>query len=100
MYYIYDKELVLFATNDLIASSKGTPYFQPPEIHNENIEYFSGSKVDIWSSGCILFNMITGKLAFQAESVGGVLDNILNKDVEYPKEILKEKTLLDLLNSN
>jgi hypothetical protein len=44
--------------------------------------------------------MITGKLAFQAESVGGVLDNILNKDVEYPKEILKEKTLLDLLNSN
>jgi serine/threonine protein kinase len=42
-----------FAADDMCHTSQGTPAFQPPEIAN-GMEYFSGFKVDIWSSGVTL----------------------------------------------
>ncbi|XP_075775224.1 serine/threonine-protein kinase Nek3 isoform X1 [Pelodiscus sinensis] len=43
----------------------GTPYYVPPEIW-ENIPY--NNKSDIWSLGCILYELCTLKHPFQAKS--------------------------------
>lgn len=42
----------------------GTPYFMAPEVLEGNY----GSKCDIWSLGCILFMIMTGRLPFEGNS--------------------------------
>jgi serine/threonine protein kinase len=57
-----------FQRSDLCHTSQGSPAFQPPEIADGN-EYFSGFKVDIWSSGVTLFNITTGKYPFEGDNI-------------------------------
>ena len=38
----------------------GTPMFYAPEL----IQGTYGPQVDIWSAGCVLFEMLTGEVAF------------------------------------
>ena len=45
--------LDLFAQDDSIHTSQGSPVFQPPEVAN-GVDRFSGFKLDVWSSGITL----------------------------------------------
>ena len=45
----------------LARSLKGTPNFMAPEVMNEQPYY---SKADIWSVGCLVLELLTGKLPF------------------------------------
>ena len=38
--------------------SKMMPIFRPPELLSKKKKY--SEKADIWSAGCIIFNMVTG----------------------------------------
>ena len=42
------EQLDMFAKDDTITTSQGTPAFQPPEVANGR-EQFSGFKIDVWS---------------------------------------------------
>lgn len=42
----------------------GTPYFMAPEVLDGDYT----SKCDIWSLGCILFMIMTGRLPFEGNS--------------------------------
>ena len=52
----------------------GTPYYASPEVWND--EAYS-SKSDIWSLGCIIYEMITLHPPFRAESMEGLYHKVM-----------------------
>ena len=70
----------------------GTPIYNAPEI----IQKWSYSeKVDLWSIGVILFNMITGCQPFNTEGDDNDIDKeVLEKDVQF--EVIDNENIRDL----
>lgn len=58
--------------------SLGTPAYMPPEQIREplNVDH----RVDIWALGAILYELLTGQMAFTGENVKIVLDRVLGED--------------------
>ncbi|XP_030375851.1 serine/threonine-protein kinase stk11 [Scaptodrosophila lebanonensis] len=69
------EQLDLFAPDDTCTTGQGSPAFQPPEIANGH-ETFSGYKVDIWSTGVTLYNLVTGLYPFEGDNIFRLLENI------------------------
>jgi len=65
---------VLQHTYDCAKTAIGTPYYLSPEICQEK-PY--NQKSDIWSLGCILYELVTLKHAFDANSMKGLVLKIL-----------------------
>ncbi|XP_066260931.1 serine/threonine-protein kinase STK11 isoform X1 [Euwallacea similis] len=84
----------LFAKDDTCYIGQGSPAFQPPEIAN-GADSFPGFKVDIWSSGVTLYNIMTGKYPFEGDNIYRLFENIGKGDFTIPNEI--EDPLRDLL---
>jgi len=61
-------------TYDCAETAIGTPYYLSPEICQEK-PY--NQKSDIWSMGCILYEMLTLQHAFDANSMKGLVYKIL-----------------------
>lgn len=59
----------------------GTPYYMSPELLMENPRY--NYKSDLWSVGCLLFEMITLRRPFIAKDFMSLSQKILN--LEYPR---------------
>lgn len=66
---------VLKNTHEFASTQIGTPYYMSPEIMN-NKKY--NSKTDIWSLGCILYELICLKLPFEGKSMKQLCQNILH----------------------
>lgn len=62
----------------------GTPYFMAPEVLNEN---YKGGSCDIWSLGCVLYMIATGKRPFDGTSRSEVSDLICRADYPAPDHI-------------
>ena len=62
------------AKSGLLKTQTGTPYFASPEVWNGK-PY--GIKSDIWSLGCILYQMTTLKMPFQGNNFKEVYNNVL-----------------------
>lgn len=77
------EQLETFAEDDTCTTGQGSPAFQPPEIANGQ-ESFSGSKVDIWSSGVTLYNLTTGLYPFEGDNIYRLLENIGRGQWEAP----------------
>ncbi|TRY73629.1 hypothetical protein TCAL_13050 [Tigriopus californicus] len=80
------EELDLFAPDDTITTSQGTPTFQPPEIAN-GADAFAGFKIDIWSSGVTLYNFVTGSYPFEGETIFRLFENIATCEFEVPSHV-------------
>ena len=65
---------VLKHTNELARTAIGTPYYLSPEIC-ENAAY--NNKSDVWSLGCILYELLTLKHAFEAGNMKGLVLKIM-----------------------
>lgn len=65
---------ILQHTYDQIYTAIGTPYYLSPEICQEK-PY--NQKSDIWSLGCILYELLTLRHAFDANSMKGLVLKIL-----------------------
>ena len=67
----------------------GTPYFMSPEQNNSN---YYDKKTDIWSLGCILYELITLEKPFEANNI-----NMLNQKITkgYYKPIELKSNSLD-----
>lgn len=86
---------VLQHTSDWAKTAIGTPYYLSPEIW-QNMPY--NQKSDVWSLGCILYEMVTLKHAFDATNIKGLVLKILrNNYPEIPKQYSKD--LKDLISS-
>ncbi|XP_071953889.1 serine/threonine-protein kinase STK11-like [Antedon mediterranea] len=82
-----------FTKDDTCRTSQGSPAFQPPEIANGN-EFFSGFKVDIWSSGITLFNITTGQYPFAGDNIYKLFENIGKGNFTVPADTGQPLTTL------
>lgn len=77
----------------------GTPFFVAPEIVRGEAY---GPKVDIWSTGVMLYNLISGRLPFSGGNMKEVVKTIQNEELKFPDETFKfvsneAKDLISLL---
>lgn len=64
---------ILENTYDCAKTAIGTPYYLSPEICNQLSYSF---KSDIWSLGCVLYEMLTFKHPFEGENIRQLIENI------------------------
>ncbi|WAQ89865.1 hypothetical protein PtA15_11A557 [Puccinia triticina] len=83
-------------TNDLMATSCGSPCYAAPELVVQDGRYV-GSQVDVWSCGVILYAMLAGYLPFDDDPSNPDGDNInllykyiINTPLSFPDWITDE----------
>ncbi|CAN8067237.1 unnamed protein product [Agarophyton chilense] len=81
----------------LLHTQCGTPDYCAPEIIDIAQEGYTGSKVDAWSCGIILFALLCGRLPFLDQDVEKLYDQILACKVKYPSHL--SRNARDLLEN-
>src|SRR4051794_16890442 len=69
-------------------------YLQAPEIL-ESKDY--DGKADIWSVGCIFYEMLVGVYPFRGVNEADLLNNIKTKELTLPKDLDVSKNSVDVL---
>jgi 5'-AMP-activated protein kinase catalytic alpha subunit len=80
---------------DLIKEQCGTPAYIAPEILKD--KGYSGFKVDIWSSGVVLFAMLYGTVPFKASNMSELHTLIMQASYVLKDEI--SESARDLLKN-
>ena len=62
------------AKKGLLKTQTGTPYYASPEVWKDKPYDF---KSDIWSLGCVLYEMITLSPPFTAQSMSGLAQRVI-----------------------
>jgi chromosome segregation ATPase len=95
-------KLVDFATmredmeaGGMAASIKGTPAYMAPEIWSKGD--YEGEKVDVWSMGVILYEMVCGELPWLGKDIKGHLHNVRNDPLKIKPSLGLSKELCELL---
>ncbi|KAG6857459.1 hypothetical protein H0H87_003526 [Tephrocybe sp. NHM501043] len=68
--------------NGLLSTSCGSPHYAAPEVIIGG--KYNGSAADIWSCGVILFALLTGKLPFDDDDIGTLLNKVKLGKFEFP----------------
>ena len=73
-----------FATNctngETMNEQLGTPQYAAPEIFEQKLYT---NKVDMWSTGVVLYNMIKGTQPFSNKDIENVKEQVLHKDIDF-----------------
>ncbi|CAK78417.1 unnamed protein product (macronuclear) [Paramecium tetraurelia] len=64
----------------------GTPYFQAPEIIQNKQDYTCA--VDVWSLGCVFYELCKSQLLFQANTIQEIQNIVLNFNQKYLEDKL------------
>ena len=96
-------KIIDFGLSKLLSSSKefatsfvGTiPYIDPRIITIKNFQY--SKEADIWSLGCICYEMLTGKKVFETQLVSELITKIKEGKYKLPQTISRE--FISFLNS-
>lgn len=75
-----DMNVSKIAKNGLLYTQTGTPYYASPEVWKDK-PY--DSKSDIWSLGCVMYEMAALKPPFRAEDMDGLFKKVIKGS--YPK---------------
>lgn len=67
-----------------IGFAPGTPHYMPPERVNGKR---GDERVDIYSLGAILYEMLTGKIAFDGNDVAVIMESRVTGDPEAPRKV-------------
>ncbi len=72
---------------DLTASGVvlGSPLYMSPEQMMRSKDV--GMPTDVWALGCVLFELVTGKAAFAADSMTAVVGHVLHHDPSPPSHL-------------
>lgn len=66
----------------------GSPVYMSPEQIRASCEV--DARTDIWSVGCVLYELLTGQLAFNAPAIPQLMSMILEQDPGRPSSIVPE----------
>ncbi|TBU06028.1 protein kinase [Hamiltosporidium magnivora] len=83
----------LYDPKTTIKNYCGSPYYSPPEMINGS--RYIGPEIDIWSMGVLLYNMVEGKLPFDAKSLNTLYSKINRGSFKLSNNI--SSSLKDLL---
>ncbi|KAK8793948.1 hypothetical protein WA171_003076 [Blastocystis sp. BT1] len=77
------------ATDMFAMTQVGTPYYIAPEVCQNRVYT---NKIDMWSLGCILYELMTRKPPFQSSTIGGLFSSIIfsptpQLPTNYPKSM-------------
>jgi len=65
----------------------GTPaYMSPEQARGRSLDH----RTDIWSFGCVMYEMLTGKVAFQGETISDTIARVIERDPDWdslPSEV-------------
>ena len=98
-----DMNVSKIAKNGLLYTQTGTPYYASPEVWKDK-PY--DSKSDIWSLGCVIYEMATLKPPFRAEDMDGLYKKVIKGSYqkigdEYSKSLASVlKSMLQVNPSN
>jgi serine/threonine protein kinase len=83
---------ILQGTMDMASTFTGTPYYMSPEVLKH--EGYN-SKSDVWSIGCLLYEMCTYQHAFEGQGLMGVMYKIVEGRVpELPEPYSRELNVI------
>ena len=76
----------------------GTVNYMAPEMIKESESTLA---TDLWALGCMIFKMYTGKVPFPGMSEMACFPNILNRQIDWPKniEIVEARSLKQALDA-
>ena len=69
-----DLNVSKISKSGLASTQTGTPYYASPEVWKDQPYDL---KSDIWSLGCVLFEIITLKPPFRAENMEGLYNKVI-----------------------
>jgi NIMA (never in mitosis gene a)-related kinase len=73
---------------DMASTFTGTPYYMSPEVLKH--EGYN-SKSDVWSIGCLIYEMCTLQHAFEGQGLMGVMYKIVEgRTPEIPKQYSRD----------
>lgn len=75
-----------FAEGRSMTGVVGTPYYVAPEVLLGR-EY--NEKVDVWSSGVILYIMLAGIPPFYGESAGEIFEAVVRANLRFPSRVFR-----------
>ncbi len=70
--------------SELAETNCGTPLLMAPEILDGKLY---GHKADVWSLGCLFYEMLTGFPPFTGHDIGSLKANLRKGDYQIPKTI-------------
>ena len=82
--------------NDWIQTMCGTPVCMAPEVVAGCLYNY---KVDVWSLGTLLFNLITGTYPFKGKTIGELKENLRIGAYKIPRDVVISLECLHFLNS-
>ena len=85
----------LDSDKDMATTMVGSPIYMAPEvIMGQNYNHMA----EIWSLGCVIFELIFGQCPFEEKSIAKLIGRIKNSDIDFPKNVISD-TLENLLKS-
>lgn len=93
---IADLGLAKILENDLANTVAGTRTLMAPEILRQEAY---GHKADVWSIGCLFYQLLFGFLPFQGESQQLLIDAVMRGEYGIPKTVHLTKGCLDFLTN-
>ena len=84
----------IYKNNELLTTACGSPFYAAPEMIKG--EKYNGTKVDIWSSGIVLYAMLCGFLPFEDPDNEKLYLKIIEGNFDYPPFLSKE--VIDLIS--
>lgn len=82
--------------DDLSSTRLGTPLVMAPEVLGSNTYDHSA---DVWSLGCIYYEMLTGFTPFTGKNQRSLLENVLKGDYFFPKTVKLSVEGLSFMNA-